>query len=107
MRSAPARQAPGGASWSSTFRCFSRPAARRRVDAVVVVTAPEEMQRAAHSMARTGMTRKRVAALLARQMPDAEKRARAHFVIDTSGEFAATREQVGDVMRALAGKIGA
>jgi dephospho-CoA kinase len=75
----------------------------RRVDAVVVVTAPAAIQQQ-RLMARDAMTEARAAALLARQMPDADKRRRAHFLIDTSGEFAATRKQVGDVMRAVAGR---
>jgi dephospho-CoA kinase len=49
----------------------------------------------------------RAAALIARQMSDADKRQRAHFIVDTSGELEATRRQVRDVLRALAGKIGA
>jgi len=73
-----------------------------RVDAVVVVTTTAEIQRA-RILRREGMTAERFAALLARQMPDAEKRKRAHFIIDTSGEFDATRKQVVDVMRAVAG----
>jgi dephospho-CoA kinase len=74
-----------------------------RVDAVVVVTATPEIQRA-RLLSRKGMTDAVAAGLLARQLPDTEKRARAHFIIDTSGEFAATRKQVGDVLRAVAGK---
>ena len=55
---------------------------------------------------RPGMSEAKFAALLARQTPDAEKRRRAHFVIDTSGELAATRAQVAGVMRALAAAPG-
>ena len=73
-----------------------------RVDAVVVVTTTAEEQRA-RILRRAGMTEERAAALLARQMPDAEKRERAHFIIDSSGEYAATRKQVADIMRAVAG----
>ena len=74
-----------------------------RVDAVVVVTAAPEIQRV-RMLSREGTTAAVAAGLLARQMPDAEKRARAHFIIDTSSDFAATRKQVGDVMRAVAGR---
>ena len=74
----------------------------KRVDAVVVVTAPETMLRE-RALRRPGMTKARYDDLLARQMPDAEKRKRAHFIIDTSRAFDATRKQIADVMRAIAG----
>jgi dephospho-CoA kinase len=73
----------------------------RKVDAVVLVTAPEAVQKERVSR-RPGMTPERLAIILARQMPDAEKRARAHFIIDTGGEFAATGRQVRAILRALA-----
>ncbi|WP_026607796.1 dephospho-CoA kinase [Methylocapsa acidiphila] len=72
------------------------------VDAVIVVTAPETVQKA-RAATRPGMTPERLAAILAKQMPDAEKRARAHFIIDTSSGFAAAERQVRGVLRALAG----
>ncbi len=74
----------------------------RLVDAVVLVTAPESVQKA-RVCVRPGMTAERLAAILARQMPDAEKRARAHFMIDTSRGFAAAEQQVREIVRALAG----
>ena len=74
----------------------------RRVDAVVLATAPEAVQKERVSR-RPGMTPERLAVILARQWPDAEKRARAHFIIDTGGEFAATARQVRAILRALAG----
>ncbi|MCI0467874.1 MAG: dephospho-CoA kinase [Beijerinckiaceae bacterium] len=74
----------------------------RNVDAVVLVTAPESVQMDRGSK-RPGMTRERFAALLARQMPDSEKRARAHFIIDTGQGFAAAERQVHGIIRALAG----
>jgi len=63
------------------------------VDAVVVVTAEPEVQ-ARRVLARTGMTRERFDAILSRQTPDAEKRARADFLIDTGQGLEAARDQV-------------
>ncbi|MBV9136375.1 MAG: dephospho-CoA kinase [Hyphomicrobiales bacterium] len=74
-----------------------------RCDAVVVVSASPSAQRE-RVLARPGMTQERLAAILRRQMPDEEKRRRAHFVIDTSRSHLAARRQVDDVLRALAGR---
>ena len=71
-----------------------------RMDAVAVVSAPEAMQRE-RVLARDGMTPQKLAAILARQTPDANKRAKADFVIDTSGGIEPAREQVRSVLRAL------
>lgn len=73
----------------------------RLVDAVLLVTAPESVQKA-RVAARSGMTPERFAAILARQMPDAEKRARAHFIIDTGRGFEAARRELRGVLQALA-----
>ncbi len=73
-----------------------------RVDAVVLVATTPEIQRA-RVLARPGMTEARFAALGARQMPDAGKRTRAHFILDTGGPLADTERQVGDLLRAVAG----
>jgi dephospho-CoA kinase len=73
----------------------------RRVDAVVVVSAPPEVQRA-RVLARPGMTVEKFAAILGKQMPDAEKRARADFVVDTSRGFEAARAQVRAILDAVA-----
>jgi dephospho-CoA kinase len=69
-------------------------------DHVIVVSAPAAVQRA-RVLARPGMTGARLDAILARQTPDAEKRARADFVIDTSGSLAATRAQVDAILACL------
>jgi dephospho-CoA kinase len=72
------------------------------VDAVVVVSAPADIQRA-RMLARPGMTAERLAAMLARQMPDADKRRRAHSVIENGGSLASTANQVDAILRAVAG----
>jgi dephospho-CoA kinase len=69
-------------------------------DKTVVVSAPADVQRA-RVLARPGMTEAKFEAILARQMPDAEKRARADFVIDTGASLAETREQVRAVLDTL------
>jgi dephospho-CoA kinase len=74
----------------------------RTVDAVVLVTAPEAVQKERVSK-RPGMTPGRLAGILARQMPDGEKRKRAHFIIDTGHGFDAAKRQVRGILRALAG----
>lgn len=70
-------------------------------DAVVVVTAPPETQRQ-RAFGRPGMTEAKFAALLAKQMPDAEKRRRADFVLDSSQGFDHTRAQIRDILEAVA-----
>lgn len=70
-------------------------------DAVVVVSAPAEIQRA-RALARPGMTEDKFAAILAKQLPDAEKRARADFIVDSSQSFDHARTQVHDILKAIA-----
>ena len=67
------------------------------VDAVVVVTAPAPVQ-AERVLARSGMTRERFEAILSRQRPDAEKRRRADFIIDTSLGLEAARARVEEIV---------
>ena len=75
--------------------------AQKRCDAVVVVSAPAEVQ---HNRAfeRPGMTEEKFAALIAKQIPDAEKRARADFVVDSSQSFDHTRAQIRDILQSVA-----
>lgn len=70
------------------------------MDAVLVVTAPEAVQRQ-RVLARPGMTAQKLDAILARQMPDADKRARADFVIDTASGLDAARTAVEAIVRHL------
>ena len=74
----------------------------RRVDVVLVVSARPDIQRA-RALERPGADAERFAGLLARQIPDVEKRRRAHFVIDTSGSLADSRRQAQDFLRAIVG----
>ena len=74
-----------------------------RVDKVVVVTAPAEIQRE-RVLSRPGMTPEKFETILARQTPDAEKRRRADFVIDTGNGVEVARQAVHSIIRKLAGK---
>jgi len=69
-------------------------------DKVIVVSVPAPIQRE-RVLARTGMTAAKLDSILARQLPDAEKRARADFVIDTSGSLTETRRQVDAILACL------
>jgi dephospho-CoA kinase len=73
----------------------------RHCDAVVVVSAPAEMQRR-RALARPGMTEDKFAAIMAKQMPDTEKRRRADFIVDSSQSFDYARAQVRDILKAIA-----
>jgi len=75
---------------------------RGRVDKVVVVTAPAEVQRQ-RVLARPGMSEEKLAAILAKQVPDEEKRRLADFVVDTSQGLDAARAQVKAIVAELIG----
>jgi dephospho-CoA kinase len=72
-----------------------------RVDAVVVVTAPPALQRK-RALERLGMTEAKLDAILGKQMPDSEKRARAHFIVDSSQGIDSARAQVHGILQAVA-----
>lgn len=75
----------------------------KNMDAVIVVSAPAEMQRD-RVLAREGMSPERLDAILAQQLPDAEKRRRADYVIDTGQGLEVAREQVRAVIAQLRAK---
>ncbi len=74
---------------------------QHQCDAVVVVSAPPDVQRR-RAFERPGMTEEKFAALLAKQMPDAEKRSRADFIVDSSQSFDHARAQVRDILQVVA-----
>ncbi len=74
--------------------------ADRLVDVVIVVSAPTDIQHA-RLLKRPGMSAEKLDKLLARQMPDAEKRARADFVVDTGGSIAASQAQLDRIIGEL------
>jgi dephospho-CoA kinase len=72
----------------------------KRVDAVVVVSAPAELQR--QRVVERGLSLEKLEAVLSRQVPDAEKRARADFVVDSSQGIEQARQQVNGILTAVA-----
>ncbi|WDZ76547.1 dephospho-CoA kinase [Ensifer adhaerens] len=79
--------------------------AEKRVDRVAVVTCSADLQRE-RALKRPGMTEEKLAMILARQVPDSEKRKRADYIIDTSDSFDVTRGQVKAVVDVLAASNG-
>lgn len=75
---------------------------RRRVDKVAVVTAPAEIQRE-RVLARPGMTEEKFGAILAKQVPDSEKRKAADFIIDTGSGMETARNAVREIIAELVG----
>ncbi|MBZ6077023.1 dephospho-CoA kinase [Microvirga puerhi] len=76
-----------------------------RCDAVLVVTAPAAVQRE-RVLARPGMTPEKLDAILTKQMPDSEKRAKAHFLVDTGRGFPSAQAQVEAILACLANRPG-
>jgi dephospho-CoA kinase len=76
-----------------------------RVDVTIVVSAPADVQRA-RVLARPGMTAAKLDQILARQMPDAEKRRRADFVVDTGGTMAEAEAAIDAILALLRGRTG-
>ncbi len=74
--------------------------AEKSVDVIVVVSAPEDVQKA-RVLARLGMTEEKFAAILEKQVPDSQKRARADFVVRTDQGVDAARAQVQDILQEL------
>jgi dephospho-CoA kinase len=77
-----------------------------KVDAVVVATAPQDVQRA-RVLARPGMSQAKLDALLARQMSDAQKRAQAHYLVMTDQGLDHAREQVKMILADIRAKLRA
>lgn len=76
-----------------------------RVDVTMVVSAPPEAQRA-RVLARPGMTPEKLAQILSKQLPDAEKRVQADFVVDTGVSIPETEAQVDSIIASLKGRAG-
>ena len=79
--------------------------AERRTDVTVVVSAPAAMQRE-RALARPGMSAEKLDRLMARQMPDAEKRARANYVVDSSVSLDDMQRQIDKILDSLRGRKG-
>jgi dephospho-CoA kinase len=77
----------------------------KEFDKVVVVSAPVEVQRQ-RVLERPGMTTEKLDSILSRQMPDAEKRRRADFVVDTGTDLSTTEAQVRDILACLGLRAG-
>ena len=77
----------------------------KRMDVVVVVSAPPEMQRQ-RVLERPGMTPEKLEQILSRQVPDAVKRSKADFVVDTGVTIAETEAEVDRVIATLRGRVG-
>ncbi len=78
--------------------------AEKDFDAIVVVTAAEDVQKT-RVLARKGMTAEKFASILSKQTPDSEKRARADFMVHTDKGMGAAREEVRNILKALKARL--
>lgn len=95
-----AKQHPGASALLFEIPLLFETGSETEFDKVVVVSAPAEVQRS-RVMRRPGMTSAKLDSILARQMPDEEKRRRADFVVDTGGDLSTTENQVRDILACL------
>ncbi len=91
---------PGAAALLFEIPLLFETAGEGEFDKVVVVSAPPEVQRA-RVLERPGMTAEKLESILARQVPDEEKRRRADFVVDTGTDLSTTEAQVRDILSCL------
>jgi dephospho-CoA kinase len=70
------------------------------VDVILLISAPEDVQRR-RALARPGMSEEKLAMIRSRQLPDEEKRRRAHFVVDSSGPFERTHARLDDFLESV------
>ena len=95
-----ARQAQGDRIVVYDVPLLFETGADKSVDAIVVVTAPPELQKQ-RVLTRPGMTQQKFEAIIAKQTPDAEKRARADFIVETGDGLDAARAQVRHILKTL------
>jgi dephospho-CoA kinase len=95
-----AAEAGGAAMAVLEIQMLLEGSSAKQLDAIVVVSAPEAMQRE-RALARPGMTEDKLAGILSNQMPDADKRARADYIIDTGVSLAETEAQVAQLIETL------
>jgi dephospho-CoA kinase len=77
----------------------------KEFDKIIVVSAPADVQHA-RVLDRTGMSPEKLESILARQMPDAEKRSRADFVVDTGKDLSTTEDQIRVILACLGASAG-
>jgi dephospho-CoA kinase len=91
---------PGASALLFEIPLLFETASEAEFDRVIVVSAPADVQRA-RVLARPGMSETKLDSILVRQIPDADKRARADFVVDTGGNLSTTEDQVRHILACL------